>query len=274
MLFSEDEGKRTRFGGIRIIVMDTSDPRYRKVCELQARLLRKTDTPFFFGWRLTRKHTPGELAAAELLHLTRLHAFEPAGEECGTTYDESPACRHCGAGATQTGPLFLDEKRIPRRDFAETIAGELVVSRRTSEVFRRHHVTGVEFHPVRAKTDPNRPSLVWNQLVVRSAEADIVPPTRTGVNLCDDDRKGNYRCPRGHVIGLNLLSAVSIRAASRGTTDILATRQFTGTRRGLLRPRRAILLAPRVWRLIQSARLTGFSVEVAHQVPWDPRASW
>jgi hypothetical protein len=265
-LFSESEGKRTSTG-IRIIVIDTGDPRFRRICELQTRLLKKKGRPFFFGWRLTRKSTVEELRTAGLLHVTRLHAFEPAGEECGTKYDESSACPHCGVGAKQVGPLFLDVKRIPKgRDFAETIAGETIVSRRAADVFVQHGITGIAFHPVRARGARSLKLSPWSQMVIRSAEAEIAPPTRTRINPCEDDRDGGYICPDGHVIGLNLLSAVSIRAASRGKADFVTTRQLTGTRRGLLRPRRAILVSQKAWRLIKSERLKGFEFEVAHLV--------
>jgi hypothetical protein len=90
--------------------------------------------------------------------------------------------------------------------------------------------------------------------------------TRVGINPFDDDSKGECRCPLGDLIGLNLLSEVSISATSRGDADIVASRQFIGVRRGLLRPRRVILISPRVRRLIESEKLKGVKIEVAHLV--------
>jgi hypothetical protein len=107
---------------------------------------------------------------------------------------------------------------------------------------------------------------VWYQLVVTSANAEIVPPTRVGINPFDDDPKGECRCPLGDLIGLALLSEVSISAASRGEADIVCSRQFIGVRRGLLRPSRVILVSPKVWRLIKSESLKGVDIEVAHLV--------
>jgi len=112
----------------------------------------------------------------------------------------------------------------------------------------------------------SKPMPVWHQFVVTSADAEIVPPTRVGIDPFDEDIKGECRCPRGDLIGLNLLSEVSIRAASRGNADIVSSRQFIGTRRGLLRPRRVILISPKVWRLIESEKLKGVDIEVAHVV--------
>ena len=107
---------------------------------------------------------------------------------------------------------------------------------------------------------------VWYQLVVKSADAKIVPPTRVGINPFNEDPDGQCSCPLGDLIGLNLLSEVSISAANVSGADIICSRQFIGVRRGLLRPSRVILISPKFWRLIDSESLRGDSIEVAHLV--------
>ena len=106
----------------------------------------------------------------------------------------------------------------------------------------------------------------WYQLVVNSSVAEVAPPTRAGFNPFDDDRKGECRCPRGDTIGLNLLSEVSVSAASRGDCDIVCSRQYVGVRRGLLRPRHIILISPKVRNLFEAERVKGAKIEVAHLV--------
>ncbi len=112
----------------------------------------------------------------------------------------------------------------------------------------------------------NKPLPVWYQLIIRSADAQIVSPTRLGIDPFDDDKKGEYRCSKGDLIGLNLLSEVSIKAESRGNADIVSSRQFVGTRRGLLRPRRVILISPKFWKLLESEKIKGVNIEIAHLV--------
>ena len=107
---------------------------------------------------------------------------------------------------------------------------------------------------------------VWHQLVVVSNNAEIVAPTRVGIDPFDDDLKGECRCPLGDLIGLNLLSEVSVSAASRGELDIVYSRQFIGVRRGLLRPRRVILISPRFRKLLESEKIKGAVLEVAYLV--------
>lgn len=74
--------------------------------------------------------------------------------------------------------------------------------------------------------------------------------------------------PRSRVdlLGLNLLSEVSVRSSTVGEEDLVGSRQFIGVRRGLLRPERIILISPKFQRLIDSEKLNGCEIEVAHQV--------
>jgi hypothetical protein len=105
----------------------------------------------------------------------------------------------------------------------------------------------------------------WYQLIVNSVSAEIVPPTRVGIDPFDDDPEGHYRCPLGHSLGLNLLSELSIRAASAAETDLVCS-QFIGVRRGYLRPRRITLVSPKVHRLFESEHIKGADFEVVHLV--------
>lgn len=264
LLFSSSEGKRLG-ESIRKVQLRASDPRFVRVGELQRALRASHGRPFFFGWSLTRRYSVQEVKAAKLFHLRITSEFDPAGEECGTQYDETTACRQCGAGARQAGSLVLDVRRIPKsKDIAKTIAGELIVARRVAERLRGEHISGVDLRPVR--TMEGGESASWFQLMIRSAEVDVAPPTRTGIDPFDDDENGEYRCPLGHVIGLNLLSEVSVREGTRGDADASVSRQFIGARRGLLRPERLILVSPRLRDVISRNKVKGCQLEIAHLV--------
>ena len=328
-LFAAHKGKRLG-DTVRKIELTTDDPRYERIGELNTEIRATTDSSFFYGWHIRRRYTSVELVSARCFQLAVTAVFEPAGEECGTEYNEATACSECGAGAAQVSDLHLDLRKVPKnKDIARTIADEIIVSQRLAERMIDTGLTGFELRPVRHKAryedDPvdlrrvptgreilrraaeagfphptgrfyvwlnreenralweqaqaenaalkaekdrrkGKPLPIWHQLVVTAASAEIGPPTRVGINPFDDDPEGECRCPLGDLIGLNLLSEVSIRAASRGDTDIVASRQFVGTRRGLLRPRRVILISPKVWRLIESEKPRGIGIEVAHLV--------
>ncbi len=179
MLLGDDQGKKVG-SSVRVIYFDTNDPRYPEVGRLDQELYTGNGEPFFWSWRTRREYSPDEIQSAELFRFEVRSFFEPAGEECGTEYDESAACPECGAGATQVGPLVLAGSRIPKgKDISETIAGEMVVSRRVADLFRRHRATGIDLEPVRVNRG-REVSKDWFQLKVPASEAEIIPPTRGG----------------------------------------------------------------------------------------------
>jgi hypothetical protein len=247
--------------GVRKVIVDTGDPLFAEIGRLH-RAFRAKGEYFFSGREYFRHYTRRELDQADLFHVRPKRVFEPAGEECGTTYDNSKACPECGAGAPQTSPLFLDGRRIPRNvDFAQTIAGEIVVSERVVEAVRARELTGFELEAVRLSNVGGMPSEYF-QLIVVGQAVELDPATRAGEDPFDDDSYG--RCPRGDVVGLNLLSEVTVKGETIPQADVMATRQRVGARRGLLRPRPMLLLSPRAWRTIEEAKLKGLIVEVAH----------
>jgi hypothetical protein len=329
-LFADHEGKKLDGHVVRKIEIDTSDPRYQKIGQIQRQISEETDDLFFYGWEFHRRYSDDELTAASCFLLTISAAFEPVGQLCGTEYDDSAACPKCGAGARQRTSLRLDLRKAPKsKDIARTIAHEWIVSQRLAERMLDARLTGFELQRVRHKAryvdDPfdlreaplgrelirkgeragaayptaefdiwlhraenvpllqqaraewlhlkqdgvrrtGRPAPVWYQLIVTSPCAEIVPPTRTGINPFNDDEKGEYRCPLGDTIGLALISEVSVSGISHGGSDILCTRQFIARRAGVLRPRRLILISPRFWRLLRAESVKGAFVEVAHLV--------
>ena len=267
LLLGDDEGERLRSGMIRRVEFDSCDPRYNEVGHLQSELHSKHGKPFFYGWDLRYVATPREIQQARLFRARITSVFEPAGEECGTEYDESTACTDCGAGATLVEPLVVDLKRIPKgKDFAKTIAGEVVVSRRVLDCFEHHSLTGANLSPLGANRSSSVGKNEWFHLTIASAEAEIVAPTRVGINPFDDDLGGECRCRLGDLLGLNLLSLLSIGSKTRSEADIESTRQYIGVRRGLLRPERQILVSPTFRRLIESEKLKGLAFEIAYLV--------
>lgn len=275
LLFAPNEGKKLgwtkqfgdKFVTVRRVELSPDDPKFKRVGELNALIKKEPHGFFFAGWKIRRGYTTAELEKAQVFLLCHLATFEPAGEECGTQYDESSACPSCKSGARQVSPLFLDWKRIPKsKDIARTIAGEIVVSKQMAELFERHSITGAGFGPVCHRPVSSAESKDWFQLLVKSCDAEVTAPTKTGINPFDEDATGQYRCSRGDLIGLARLSEVSISRSSYNGSDIVASRQFAGTRRGLLRPERFLLVSPKLRQVIKEAKLTGCEFEVAHFV--------
>lgn len=105
---------------------------------------------------------------------------------------------------------------------------------------------------------------IWYQLLASSSRASITPPTLTGIDPFDPDVEGEYKCPRGHTIGLNLLSEISIRADSWDGSDVVLTQEYVGKRAGLLRPLQQLLISQRLLTAMTLHGVKGFGVEVAH----------
>jgi hypothetical protein len=248
-------------GGVRNVRLPVEDERVLRIGEIE-RQFHRQGSAFFTGWRISRHYTPEELQTAELLLLHPRGLFEPCGEMCGTRYDESAACPRCGAGARQVTDLHLEPESIPRRDLSFTIAGEVVISKRLAEALQAHGITGAAFAPVRAPS--GQPLEDWRQLIVTSAPVELAPPTRVGVHPFDLDAEGRFRCPEGHVLGLNLLSEAWLRREGHDGSDLVQTRQRIGARRGVLHPRSPLLLSPRLYRLLRELKVGRLVVEVAH----------
>jgi hypothetical protein len=268
-------------GFVRKITTARDDPIFNLLGDLERERIASHQPSLFSYWSVIRLYTPEEMAAASLLEVWANRPFEPAGEECGTVYDESAMCGYvfwqssenvrpefamtdrCGHGARQINPLYLKRGTIPKYDFARTIASEIVVSQRVVDVFERHRLTGVRFDPViYTKSRSKAPAEPRFQLVVTERVAEFAPNVCGGDNPFDE--RGQGRCTRGHSIGYNLLTPVTVLGSSVPNTDVCATRQLKGVHRGLLRPSPVMLMKPRSWQAIRAAGLTGIDAEVAY----------
>ncbi|QRN98028.1 hypothetical protein JRI60_02840 [Archangium violaceum] len=247
-------------GMSRRVVLEMDDPLIERIRQYEQEKRGQGSLAVTF-WEIHRKYTPRELNEAELLWMKVRPLFEPTGEDCGTGYDETRACPRCGFGARQVGPLHLDVKRIPKRDIAQTLGGEIVVSARLAEAMQSIGLRGYELGPV---VDRNgKPSPAWNQLLLPECRLELASQTRVGHGFfapAPDDA----HCPEGHVAGFDVLSEVHVQRASVNAADWHCTRQAVGQRMGPYRPRPLLLISQRLHQLLLSHKMKRFDVEVAH----------
>jgi len=278
-------------GSVRKVEVPLSDPRFARIGNLDHAFHAK-GRAFFTAWIPHRRYTTAELQAAKAFQVVVKRVFEPAGEECGTLYDESSACEYCGSGERQVSDLVLEARSLPKRGnlgIAKTIAGEVVVSQSFVDVFQANKLKGAEFRVVRERKKPSVAIPGWHQLVVNSTPLAVVAPTRAGITPFDDgserlsnqtsildelkingswcDREGQYRCPAGHTIGLNLLSELSVETNDGEDCDIAYTKQRVGVRRGLLRPERLLVISARFRELGLHQGWKGMAFEIVHLIP-------
>lgn len=263
---------------IKIVRLTKDDPRFYKIPIIEEKVTEKYNQGFFFGWKIIRKYTKKEIDNAALFQYIIKQAFEPQGDASGTQYDDSVACGICGANAKQIGPLKLKKGSIPKKDISRTIAGEVVVSERFVNAFNKHNLSGLLFKSVLFN---NKPSNYYQPIII-SPELNLTGQTIAG----DDPFKSSeyssggvysisnyeikfdmevYKCPLGHMIGLNLLSeAYVFKESFLFDFDCFSTKQKLGVRRGVLRPEPIYICSPSFRKMVIQEKITGIDFEITH----------
>ena len=251
----------SRRGLARVVLADAGSSAFEQV---RAALLDATaaKVPLLASWNVIRTYTDSELAAADLLLLTPTVTFEPAGEECGTRYDETSTCGPCGAGGRIAGYLHIKPGSIPlRASIAETIAGELVISRVLANRLASHGLHGFATAPV--VDCAGDPVDAWVRPAFDEATLESTSATRWGHDPLAT-QPPVPPCPLGHIRGINLLSELRVDASALTGADVMLTTQYVGVRAGLLRPRRLIVLSAAAFRALAAAGPGSWRVEVVH----------
>jgi hypothetical protein len=246
----------------RRVLLGLDDPLVEQIRQHEQEK-RRQDSIAVTYWEIHRKYTQRELQEARFLWLRVRPFFEPTGEDCGTVYDETKACPKCGFGARQVGPLHLELKRIPKRDIARTLGGELVVSARLAEALKAAGIRGYELGPVVSRQ--GKPTPDWYQLLLPECQVELAPQTRVGADFFVPEPDA-ARCPEGHVVGFDVLSELYVQRSSVGEADWLCTRQAVGPRLGAYRPLPLLLISQRLYQFLAARKVKRFDVEVAHLV--------
>lgn len=267
LLFNKDEG--VDLGQIRksvkVIRITKDDPRFYKIPEISKDVKEKYNKPFFFGWRIFRKYLKKELEKASLLHLIVDCEFSPTGEECGTIYDEKSACEICGANRLQIGPLILKKDSIPKKDVAITVGGEIVISEKFARIIKQKNLNCLELKSINYDSGCVNDYSQLTPIV----EVELSHETIAGItpfDLSTTNENEIYKCPKGHTIGLNLLTEPYVQATGINNFDFFASRQKLGVKRGMIRPQPIYFCSPKFRRVIDEEKLTGFTLEIANVV--------
>lgn len=277
LLFKADEGENLGTS-VKVVELSKDDPRYNQIPIIEKQVKQKYDKAFFFGWEIKRKYSNKELKAATLLHLKIKTAFEPAGEECGTLYDETAACKVCGANRKQISPLTLKHGSVPKKDIARTIAGEVVVSEKFAAACKQRGLKGIVLEPIVFDKGTSNYFQLTATLQIElsqntiagidpfnfSENSEPIEFTVSGGYQVKFDKE-IYKCPKGHTIGLNLLSEPYVlNSQSIGEYDFFASKQKVGVKRGLLRPEPIYFCSQAFRKMIEEEKLSGLEFEVTN----------
>ncbi len=263
-LFNSGEGKALG-DSVKVVELTKEDPKFKDIGVFSQQLKKESNKSFFFGWKIARKYSNKELSTAQLFQIKIKETLLTAGEECGTTYDEGKACDICGANAIQISPLFFKKGNFPKSDIAVTIAGELIVSQKFITAFKNRRLKGALFGPIIVNGKTSK----FSQLIVQH-DLELSGNTDAGINPFDRSISSGdevYKCPKGHTIGLNLLSELYVKNSLKvNDFDLFATKQKIGVRRGLLRPQSLILCTHAFRNMVKEEKLNGIIFEIAHIV--------
>lgn len=261
---SPDTGK-TISSLARMVRTPIGSELYNRLKQINNYIRENYDDFLFYGWAIDRQYTQKEINSANLFRLIIKRAFEPCGVECGTIYDDRNVCNYCGAGLQQVSDLTLDFKSIPHNvDIARTLSEEIVISDELAKIMVQNEISGYmtkEIHHRSHKWNGRR----WFQLIPNSF-VNIHFSTITGIDHFDPDIKNEYRCPLGHVIGLSILSELSIINSTWNKSDIAVTRELIGVNRGLLRASPLVLISQKLRKILVEYKVKGIKIEVAHLV--------
>jgi hypothetical protein len=262
--FDASVGQPLSSGIARKVEVESKSPLMKLIGAAHQELVAE-GLSLFGGWSVHRSYSRQEINSSSAFLLKINTVFEPTGEEFGTLYDNSTACSLCGTGASQVGPLYLPESRMPKgKDFCKTIGGEIVASERARRAFEKNQLVGVEFLPIFSEPHLKRPHKSWFQLRCMNPSARLEPPTRFGIDPFNSDEAGRYRCSRGHLLGLNVLSEVTVALESPERVDLTCTTNYVGIREGLLRPERMLIVSQRLLHVMAAEHLKGVAFEIAH----------
>jgi hypothetical protein len=260
-------GMGTRIGAnrsVRVIKVERSDPLFQKIGELEFKMKRQYRS-FFYSWEIQRHYTRAEMSAAEFF---AFYVDSMLGEDELGDYDESNACRLCGAGGDLRSPFVLQKARTYRgRRFnvARTLDGELIFSSKVVDLLKANGITGCAWDPVRVLARNDTKESDYFRLIVTGGPLDVVPPSSFGIDPFDPDVEGKYRCRLGHVYGLVLLSEVHFVVAPDRASDFMHSVGFVGHREGVLRLSRLVVVSARLARLLETVK-PDVRFEVAHRV--------
>jgi hypothetical protein len=177
------------------------------------------------------------------------------GEEEAFTFMQTPSGKQLLFAALQAGIEY------PSREFYVWINGPEQRGKLESAI-KEHEARKLPRRRLLGGTSPK-----WYQLFVTSNPVELAAATRIGHNPFDEDIAGQNRCPLGlreHVVGLNLLSQVTVRGESWKSADFLRSRELVGVRRGLFNPRPLLFISPKLRDLLSRNAVKGWSSEVAN----------
>lgn len=176
------------------VKLDETDERVAKVYALLKQYGIEPDVSGFI------EYSDDDLQNARLLWLGS-SSFDDqvhANPSLGTKYDMTHACPHCGTGAKQVSPLYVDHTymaKIRKHRAISTMNGDVLVDGGMVKKLKDAGITGISFGDVRARLkDDKWTSVARDQILIEHT----MPPMRGELtekdieHLCKVCRRGGF----------------------------------------------------------------------------------
>lgn len=213
-----------------------------------------------------------ELYSCKLLELgNKIRPQHDAGPSTRTEYNLDKACKFCGIGAEQIGPLRITKSTITRkRDIITTYGNHYLVSKRVKVAFEQEKVLGVELRQV---VSTRGEYLDYYQIIPLSHLPPLIAETGLHIdNQCKYCKRGGYFS--GNIVGDPIVFRYRIDEKILGPADVFYTSEYFGYSRlrtpfessHLATP--ALVIKPKVMRILEEIKVkeaTFFPVEVNEQ---------
>ncbi len=262
--------------------VDMDSPDFKKFRRLERAFRKHFKTTMLYSSNVERVYRTSELESAQYFSLE----FEPlrrdvTGEDSGTRYNDASACAECGHGGFQVGVLKLPHLGDLKNDLTITYGGEVIISKRARAILSESGITGASYGPIeiggRASRDYSQ--LMFSQTVHLDAEN-----TTCGVSPFDTTTEWEeggafviagskieipravYKCPKAHNLGLRLIGEVFLTKSESMTTDLFASVQTIGVRRGYIRPLPVFMCTQPAYRIFRDNGVTGITFNRAHGI--------
>lgn len=279
VLFNENEGKAIGTS-VKVIQVDFDEPRLKLIPEISREIKNKYNRGFVLSWKIIRKYSKKECEDADLFHIIIQRVFDSSSDDLNTHYDLSKVCSNCGAGRELVGNLKLHSKVLPNIDISKSISGEIIVSKKFVELVNENSIRGLKFLNIETEKG-------YSNFKHLRAESILPISNRTiaGIDPFDSSESASsvtvsmsdkhlfemneevYRCPKGHTIGLNLLSEpYVVFDKTQITQDFFESDKLVGVNRGSLKPEPIIFCSKKLKDLILFHNLKGFKFEIARNI--------
>lgn len=138
--------------------------------------------------------TAKELAAARLLLLRAMGPGTERGHpRDGTSYDDTNACRQCGAGLVQTSPFRVRKTELPKSFLATGVADDLLLHESVAGTIAASRLRGMTLRPV---LDHGGAPIPWFQVVVEKTMPPMLASSRGMIRGRTGAERPCTRCGR------------------------------------------------------------------------------